>query len=158
MLADCFGRSPFGTDRLWPFPFDGGSPTAPTPALRPHGLFQGYVNAWQLDGRHLQADNAHDTLSIVRQFRDGSRRTVTVPGPAGISDWIVSIQQAVAESGAARAKPRASGHAVRNARLTPLLAALRGESSTHSPRPRADFHSRLSQSRGVWCRGPAKVG
>ncbi len=91
VLADCFGRAPFSTSRLWLVPIGGGKPIALTPALRPHGLFQGYVNAWRLPtGLYLQADNAHDTLSIVRQYRDGSEHTVTVPGPARLSDWIVT--------------------------------------------------------------------
>ncbi len=91
VLAACSGRKSYGTQRLWLFSFGGCSPTALTPALRRHGLFIGYFNAWLLDGRlYLQADNAHDTLSIVRQFRDGARRTVTVPGPAGRSDFIVT--------------------------------------------------------------------
>jgi hypothetical protein len=91
VLADCDGRGPFATSRLWLVPLGGGPPTALTPPLRPHGLFQGYVNAWKLaSGLYLQADNAHDTLSIVRQLPDGSRHTVTIPGPAGISDSILT--------------------------------------------------------------------
>jgi TolB protein len=91
VLARCSGRSPFSTDRLWLVPLDGGAPVALTPALRPHGLFEGYVNAWRIARRlYLQADDAHDTLSIVRQDRDGSRHTITVPGPAGISDAILT--------------------------------------------------------------------
>jgi hypothetical protein len=51
----------------------------------------GYIDAWKLGSRlYLQADNSHDTLSIVRQFRDGTRRTITVPGPAGTSDYIIT--------------------------------------------------------------------
>jgi len=91
VLASCFGRSPSSTNRLWLVPLNGGAPVALTPALRAHGLFQGYVNAWRLAGRlYLQADNARDTLSIVRQYRNGSRHTITVPGPAGISDLILT--------------------------------------------------------------------
>ena len=38
----------------------------------------------------LQADNAHDTLSIVRRSRDGTRHTIAIPGLAGISPNIVT--------------------------------------------------------------------
>ena len=93
VLADCFGRAPFSTFRLWLVPIDGGKPAALTPARRPHGLFEGYVNAWRLPtGLYLQADDAHDTLSIVRQYRDGSEHAVHVPGPASVSDWIVAAR------------------------------------------------------------------
>jgi hypothetical protein len=68
---------------------NGGSPKPLTPALRAHGLFQGYFDAWRLpSGLYLQADNSHDTLSIVRQSADGSERTIQIPGSAGISDGI----------------------------------------------------------------------
>jgi hypothetical protein len=91
VLAGCFGRSPYGTERLWLVPARGGAPKPLTPALRAHGLFQGYFDAWTLGRQlYLQADNAHDTLSIVRQFADGTRRTITVPGPAGVSDDIIA--------------------------------------------------------------------
>jgi hypothetical protein len=91
LLATCWGASQFSTGRIWRVPFDGGAPVALTPALRAHGLFQGYVNAWRIGRRlYLQADDAHDTLSIVRQDRDGSRHTITVPGPAGHSDMILT--------------------------------------------------------------------
>ena len=76
-------------------------PAAATPwpltrALRPHGLFQATSsratsNAWKLGRRlYLQADDAHDTLSIVRQYRGGARRTISVPGPAGVSNAIIT--------------------------------------------------------------------
>lgn len=91
LLATCWGAGPSITGRIWRVPFDGGAPVALTPALRAHGLFQGYVNAWRVAARlYLQADDTHDTLSIVRQDRDGSRHTITVPGPAGISDAILT--------------------------------------------------------------------
>ena len=90
-LVSCFGRSPYVAERLWLVPSRHGAPRPLTPALRPHGLFDGYFNAWKLGTRvYLQADNAHDTLSIVRQFADGTRRTITVPGPAGLSDQIIT--------------------------------------------------------------------
>lgn len=41
-------------------------------------------------GLYLQADDDRDTLSIVRQFCDGARRTLIVPGPAGVSDAIIT--------------------------------------------------------------------
>lgn len=91
LLVDCSVLAPYDTDRLWLVPLHGGAPKALTSALRSHGLFQGYVDAWRLrSGLYLQADNAHDTLSIVRQFPDGTRRTIHIPGPAGISDFIVT--------------------------------------------------------------------
>jgi len=69
----------------------GGPPKPLTPALRAHGQFQGYIDAWQLrSGLYLQADNAHDTLSIARQSPDGTRHTIRIPGPAGISDGIIT--------------------------------------------------------------------
>lgn len=72
-------------------PFGGGSPTALTPALRLHGLFQGYIDAWKFASvLYLQADNAHDTLSILRQSRDGSRTTIRIHGPAANSDLILT--------------------------------------------------------------------
>lgn len=87
----CSGRSLSSTDRLWLVPLNGGAAIALTPVLRRHGLFEGYVNAWRIAQRlYLQADNARDTLSIVRQYRDGSRHTITVPGPAGVSDEILT--------------------------------------------------------------------
>ena len=90
-LVDCFGKNPYGTDRLWLVPARSGAPRPLTPALRPHGLFQGYVDAWKLGRKlYLQADDAHDTLSIVRQYRGGTRRTISVPGPAGVSDAIIT--------------------------------------------------------------------
>jgi len=90
-LVSCFGTAPYDTERLWLVPTRGGAPRPLTPALRPHGLFQGYIDAWKLGRRlYLEADDAHDTLSIVRQFRDGTRRTITVPGPAGVSDLIIT--------------------------------------------------------------------
>jgi len=90
-LADCFGTSPYSTERLWLVPSRSGTPRPLTPALRPHGLFQGYFDAWKVDRRlYLEADNAHDTLSIVRQFRHGARRTISVPGPARVSPAIVT--------------------------------------------------------------------
>lgn len=90
-LASCLGNSPHATQRLWLAPAGSGAPRPLTPALRPHGLFLGYVNAWKLGRRlYLQADDAHDTLSIVRQFRDGTRHTISVPGPAGVSDAIIT--------------------------------------------------------------------
>jgi hypothetical protein len=93
LLAYCVGKGPYSTERLWLFPLDGARPTPLTPALRPHGLFSGYVDAWRIGGRlYLQADNAHDTLSIVQQFRGGSRRTIRIPGPAGVSDCIVTAR------------------------------------------------------------------
>ena len=101
-LTICFGRSPDETDRLWLVSSRGGAPRPLTPVLRPHGLFEGFVDAWQLGGRlYLQADNARDTLSIVRQFADGTRRTITVPGPAGASDAIITAyhQRLLLESG-----------------------------------------------------------
>jgi len=91
-LVNCFGDAPYNTERLWLIPTTRrGAPRPLTPALRSHGLFQGYVDAWKL-GRKLypQADNSHDTLAIVRQFPDGARRTITVPGPAGVSDAIIT--------------------------------------------------------------------
>ena len=89
LLASCLGRD--ATWRLWLVPFAGGSPRPLTPAVRAHGLFQGYVDAWRVDGAlYLQADNAHDTLSIVRQSRAGSRTTIHIPGPAGISDSMLT--------------------------------------------------------------------
>ena len=91
LLADCFPPGPYDTDRLWLVPLHGGAPSPLTPALRPHGLFQGYVDAWRLpSGLYLQADNAHDTLSIVRQARDGTRHTIHIPRPAGTSDLITT--------------------------------------------------------------------
>jgi len=90
-LVSCFGNSPYNTERLWLVPASRGAPKPLTPALRPHGLFQGYVDAWKLGRKlYLQADNSHDTLSIVRQFPDGTRRAITVPGPAGVSDLIIT--------------------------------------------------------------------
>jgi hypothetical protein len=55
-------------------------------------LFQGYVDAWRIGGRlYLEADNAREVGSIVRQDRDGSRHTISVPGPAGYSDNIETV-------------------------------------------------------------------
>lgn len=89
VLADCFDLAPYDTDRLWLVPMHGGRPKPLTPALRAHGLFQGYVDAWSLpSGLYLQADNSHDTLSIVRQSPSGTEHTIHIPGPAGISDFI----------------------------------------------------------------------
>jgi hypothetical protein len=89
LLASCFDLAPYDTERLWLVPVHARRPKPLTPALRSHGLFQGYIDAWRLpSGLYLQADNAHDTLSIVRQSRDGTRRTIHIPGPAGISDFI----------------------------------------------------------------------
>jgi len=89
LLADCFVLAPYDTERLWLVPMHGGKPKPLTPALRSHGLFLGYVDAWRLpNGLYLQADNARDTLSIVRQSPDGSRRTIRIPGSAGLSDFI----------------------------------------------------------------------
>ena len=48
VLADCSAASASSTDRLWLVPLDKGTPVALTPALRAHGLFQGYFNAWRL--------------------------------------------------------------------------------------------------------------
>jgi hypothetical protein len=93
VLASCFSHGQYATSRLWLVPAGSGPPVPLTPALRPHGLFQGYIDAWQLpSGLYLLADNAHDTLSIVRQYRDGTRRTVSIPGPAGVSDSILASQ------------------------------------------------------------------
>jgi hypothetical protein len=93
-LVSCFGQSPYGTERLWLVPSRSGAPRSLTPALRPHGLFEGYIDAWKLGRRlYLQADDAHDTLSIVRQFRGGARRTISVPGPAGVSDAIITAHR-----------------------------------------------------------------
>jgi hypothetical protein len=73
------------------FPFNGGTPVPLTPALLPHGLFQGYFDAWQISGRvYLQAENARGTGSVVRQYRDGARRTISVPGPAGPDAGIIT--------------------------------------------------------------------
>jgi len=92
VLADCSAASESSTDRLWLVPLDGGPPVPATPALRPHGLFQGYVNAWRIGGRlYLEADNAREVVSIVRQDRDGSRHAISVPGPAGYSDDIATV-------------------------------------------------------------------
>jgi TolB protein len=89
LLADCFDLAPYNADRLWLVPMRGGPPRPLTPALRAHGLFQGYFDAWRLpSGLYLQADDAHDTLSIVRQSRDGAEHTIHIPGPAGVSDFI----------------------------------------------------------------------
>ena len=91
LLARCFVLGPYDTERLWLVPLRGGAPKPLTPALRSHGLFLGYIDAWRLrGGLYLQADNAHDTLSIVRQFPDGTRLTIHIPGPAGISDFIAT--------------------------------------------------------------------
>jgi hypothetical protein len=94
VLAACFRHGPYATRRLWLVPIAGvGQPRPLTPALRPRGLFMGYIGAWQLPGRlYLLADNAHDTLSVVRQYRDGTRRTITIPGPDGVSDLILTSQ------------------------------------------------------------------
>jgi hypothetical protein len=90
-LLSCFGRSPYSTQRLWLVPAIGARPRPLTPALRPHGLFEGYVDAWPFSRRlYLQADNAHDMLSIVCQFPDGTRRTIKVPGTPGDSDAIIT--------------------------------------------------------------------
>jgi hypothetical protein len=91
-LVSCFGAGTHNTDRLWLVPAArGGTPRPLTPALRPHGLFLNYVDAWTIGRKlYLQADNAHDTLFIVRQFPDGARRTITVPGRAGVSDAIIT--------------------------------------------------------------------
>jgi hypothetical protein len=89
LLADCFDLAPYNTDRLWLVPMRGGPPKPLTPALRAHGLFQGYIDAWRLpSGLYLEADNAHDTPSIVRQSPDGAEHTIHIPGPAGVSDFI----------------------------------------------------------------------
>lgn len=89
LLASCFDLAPYNTERLWLVPMNGSPPKPLTPALRAHGLFQGYFDAWRLpSGLYLQADNSHDTLSIVRQSADGSERTIQIPGSAGISDGI----------------------------------------------------------------------
>jgi TolB protein len=89
LLAECFDPAPYDAERLWLVPLRGGAPKPLTPAIRARGLFLGYVDAWRLpSGLYLQADNAHDTLSIVRQSRDGSEHTINIPGPAGISDFI----------------------------------------------------------------------
>jgi hypothetical protein len=36
------------------------------------------------------SDDAHDTLSIVRQYHGGAGRTISIPGPAGVSDAIIT--------------------------------------------------------------------
>jgi hypothetical protein len=93
VLASCFGRGKYSTARLWLIPLGHGAPTALTPALRVHGLFAGYDAAWRIDhALYLQADNEHDTLSIVRQSADGARRTIHVPGPAGVSDDMLTAR------------------------------------------------------------------
>lgn len=89
LLANCFVQAPYDTERLWLVPVHAGAPKPLTPALRSHGLFIGYFDAWQLpSGLYLQADDAHDTLSVVHQSPYGTRRTIRIPGPAGLSDFI----------------------------------------------------------------------
>jgi hypothetical protein len=90
-LVNCFGTVPYRTERLWLVPAGSGTPKPLTPALRPHGQFFGYVDAWTTDGGlYLQADDDTSTLSIVRQSADGARHSITVPGPAGVSDAIIT--------------------------------------------------------------------
>jgi hypothetical protein len=51
------------------------------------------VDAWPLGGSlYLQADNTHDTLSVIRQARDGSDHLISIPGPAGNSDAILTTR------------------------------------------------------------------
>jgi hypothetical protein len=90
-LVDCYGKGPDNTERLWLVPAAGGAPRPLTPALPPLGHFQGYVGAWTVGTRlYLQAEDDLSNLSIVQQSRDGARQTITVPGPAGNSDAIIT--------------------------------------------------------------------
>jgi hypothetical protein len=90
-LVNCFGDSPYRTERLWLVPPGSGAPGPLTPAPRPHGLFLGYVDVWKLGRRlYLQADNAYDTLSIARQFRDVGLAHGAPQGPVGASQRMVA--------------------------------------------------------------------
>jgi hypothetical protein len=90
-LVNCSGTVPYRTERLWLVRASSGTPKPLTPAIRPHGQFFGYVDAWTTDGMlYLQAEDDTSTLSIVRESADGARHTITIPGPAGISDAIIT--------------------------------------------------------------------
>ena len=94
LLAWCLGANPYELpSRLWLIPFGGGSPTPLTPRLRPHGRFLGYSDAFRTRGTlYLQADIFPHVLSIDRLVRDGTRRTIRVPGPAGVSPLILAAR------------------------------------------------------------------
>jgi hypothetical protein len=88
------GRKPYSTERVWLVSAEGGAPRPLTPALRPHGQFEGYLNAWTLGRRlYLQAVQASGAVSIVRQYPRGGRRTVPVPGRDGVSDGIITADR-----------------------------------------------------------------
>ena len=89
LLAACFLAEPV---RLWLIPI-GGSPTALTPRLRMNRRFLGYADAVRTRGTvYLQADIFPNVRSIVRLAPDGTRHTIRIPGPAGVSPQIVTAR------------------------------------------------------------------
>jgi hypothetical protein len=87
-LVRCYGNPPYNTERLWLVPLHGRSPRPLTAAIRPHGGFNGYDDAWQLGSDvYLQGDSGPDeTLTVIRQ----GHGLVTVPGPGGVSPAILT--------------------------------------------------------------------
>ncbi len=107
LLAACFGTERV---RLWLIPI-GGAPTALTPRLRMHRRFLGYADAFRTRGTvYLQAFIFPNVRSIVRLARDGTRHTIRVPGPAGVSPQIVTARNGrlLLQSDVVTTRPRPS--------------------------------------------------
>jgi hypothetical protein len=118
LLAACDGGGVNSPVRLWLIPFGAGAPTPLTPQRRmprpAPGAFQGYADAFRTRGTlYLQAEIFPNLQSIVRLARDGTPHTVHVPGPVGVSPYIITA---------------------RNGRLL-----LRSDVGTNEPRPSSLF-------------------
>jgi hypothetical protein len=93
LVAACFLSGINRPVRLWLIPSGGGSPTALTPRLRMTRRFLGYADAFRARRTlYLQALIFPNLRSIVRLDRDGTRHTISVPGPAGVSPQIITAR------------------------------------------------------------------